>query len=131
MPGTVTTAYVRLTSVLARAAGPETKLLSPGTKGTDFNGSLEASAAPGLNIGDVVRIHAWGAYNNPDASNGSVRVRLYFNPGGALANPIADTVDSVLAANTPSALEWHFFAEFTITGQGRMVDLCVTVFLKM
>jgi hypothetical protein len=71
---TVTTVFVRLTDVSA-SGGSETKELSPGAAGTNFNGSL-SFAANSLHKGDVIRITAWGRFNNSNTNFASARARL-------------------------------------------------------
>jgi hypothetical protein len=117
----VTTKYVRLTSNTASAGGGETRLISPGTAGTNFNGSLSFGAKT-LSLGDTIRIFAWGRTRNVNMAAGSARVRLYFNGGSPanLAGSIADTgavaPPVVIQGNLTN--EWNFFAQILIAEIG-------------
>jgi hypothetical protein len=94
----VTTTYARLTSVTATGGGGETRLLSAGTAGTDYNGGV-SFAANTFSKGDIIRIIAWGKWTNTGTGVVQGEVRLYFNPTGALAGAISDTGAAVGLSN--------------------------------
>jgi hypothetical protein len=116
----VTNTFVRLTQRTASAGGGQIRLLSPGTLATDFNGTLTFGAAT-LNIGDTIRIFAWGKTKNSSGSPGNARLRLYFNSGSPanLSGEIADSGTgaqiNVIAGQTN---EYVFMAQILITATG-------------
>jgi len=95
--------------------------LSAGTAGTNYKGGV-SFAANSFTKGDIIRIITWGYYMNTGMAVASGRVRLYFNPTGALIGPISDT--GAVVGLTPTAagvtIEWRYIAYITIrtTGAG-------------
>jgi hypothetical protein len=92
--------------------GGQTRLLSPGVVGTNFNGSLNF-AANTLSAGDIIRVFAWGTWANPgNNAAGTAQLQLYF-PSAALGAPIAQTNAFTIPGNTGTT-EWFLLAQITV-----------------
>jgi hypothetical protein len=112
--------YQRLTPVVANAGAGETRLLSAGTQGPDWTGTLSPLPLFGnFARGWVIRINAWGTTTNTDSANGTARIKLYYNPGASLANQIADSGATRPQLTPPNeAVPWWFYGQILVQTVG-------------
>lgn len=109
----ITVTYVRLTQVEASAGGGETELLNAGAvPGGDFRGTLTFSANF-LDVGQQIRVHAWGQYVNNTTTAGLARIRLYLN-NSAIGDTGAD-----LDLPVSSTWCWQFWGLITVLAIGQ------------